>query len=112
MAVWFEELGDLRHIALKLTVFPAKFTLKEVNEILYPTENAKNLGKRIDELTDSCLLTKNEDCYAIHSSIKSFLEGDATKTNGRKEVLQDARKEFIDFQISKLHEMYKQFLRP
>ena len=112
LAVWFEELGDLKNIALKLTVFPAKFTLKEVNEILYPTENAENLGKRIDELTDSCLLTKNEDCYAIHSSIKSFLEGDATKTNGRKEVVQDARKEFIDFQISKLHEMYKQFLSP
>ena len=112
LAVWFEELGDLKNIALKLTVFPAKFTLKEVNEILYPTENAENLGKRIDELTDSCLLTKNEDCYAIHSSIKSFLEGDATTTNGREEILQDARKEFIDFQISKLHEMYKQFLSP
>ena len=86
LAVWFEELGDLRHIALELTVFPAKFTLREVKKILYLTETTETLGKKIDELTGRCLLTKDEDCYANHLSIKSFLEGDAMKSDGRKEV--------------------------
>ena len=112
LAVWFEELGDLRDTALKLTVFPTKFTLSEVKDIFNLTESTEMLVSWLDKLTDRCLLTKNGDCYAIHSSIKSFLESHATKTDVRKEVLKNAREKFILFQISKLDDMYQQFLSP
>ena len=110
LARWFEELEDLKHIALELTVFPAEFTLKEVNEIFYPTVNTETLVSTFNKLTDRCLLTKDGDYYAIHSSVESFLESHATKIDGRREVLQNARKKFIYFQIKKLDKMYKQFL--